>query len=86
MNGVSGDFGTTHFKVSHPNVSNNITPMVSGGFQAPFMAGGNQTAYTLGMRSNATTSTEEPNGKMCLCKMTPCKCSAFVELMKKCRK
>ena len=65
MNGISGDFGITHFKVSHPNVSNNITPMVSGGFQAPFVAGGNQTAYTLGIRSNATS---------CFCKKVPCKC------------
>ena len=67
MNGVSGDFGLTHFKVSHPNVSNNITPMVSGGFQAPFVAGGNQTAYTLGIRSNATAGS-------CFCKTVPCKC------------
>ena len=45
-----------HWKVGQPNVSNNIVQMRSGGFQPPFIAGGNQTAYYLGLKSNAETS------------------------------
>lgn len=55
MNGIDGNFGITQFKVSHPNTSNNIPPMKSGGFQAPFIAGGNQTAYYLGIKGNNNT-------------------------------
>jgi len=40
-------------KILHPNQSNNITPMISGGFQPPFIAGGNQVAYYLGIRGNS---------------------------------
>ena len=55
MNGVEGDFGQVHWKVGNPNSSNNIPQMRSNCFQAPFIAGGNQVAYYLGLRSNATT-------------------------------
>jgi hypothetical protein len=44
------------FKVSHPNVSNNIPQMRSMGFQPPFIAGGNQVAYNLGIKTNSITS------------------------------
>jgi len=37
-------------------MSNNITPMISGGFQPPFIAGGNQTAYYLGIKGNSDTT------------------------------
>jgi len=43
-------------KVSYPNLSNNITQMRSGDFQPRFIAGGNQTAYYLGLRGNNITS------------------------------
>ena len=55
---MDGHFGQTHFKVSHPNVSNNIPQMKSSGFQAPFIAGGNQIGYYLGIQSNANTTPE----------------------------
>lgn len=42
-----------HCKTLHPHQSNNITPMVSGGFQSPFIAGGNQVAYYLGIQGNS---------------------------------
>ena len=43
-------------KVTHPNMSNNIPQMRSGEFQPPFIAGGNQTAYYLGLKGNNVTS------------------------------
>ena len=43
-------------KVLNPDMSNNITPMISGGFQPPFIAGGNQTAYYLGIKGNSDTT------------------------------
>lgn len=56
MNGTAGDFGVGfHYKVQHPFVSNNIIQMRSGGFQAPFIAGGNQVAYYLGIKGNTNT-------------------------------
>jgi hypothetical protein len=48
--------GLTHWKVQHPHAPNDIAQMRSGGFQAPFYAGGNQVAYYLGLKSNAVTS------------------------------
>lgn len=47
-----------HFKVSHPNLSNDIPQMRSGGFQPPFIAGGNQVAYYLGIKGNTNTQPE----------------------------
>lgn len=46
------------FKVAHPTTSNNIPQMRSTGYQAPFIAGGNQNAYYLGIKSNATVSNQ----------------------------
>jgi len=46
------------FKVAHPTTSNNIPQMRSAGYQAPFIAGGNQNAYYLGRPSNATVSNQ----------------------------
>lgn len=43
-------------KVLNPNMSNNIPQMKSGDFQPPFIAGGNQTAYYLGIKGNNQTS------------------------------
>ena len=43
-------------KVSNPHLPNNITQMRSGDFQPRFIAGGNQTAYYLGLRGNNITS------------------------------
>lgn len=45
-----------HAKVLNPNLPHNITQMRSGGFQPRFIAGGNQTAYYLGLRGNNITS------------------------------
>jgi len=45
-----------HCKTLHAHQSNNITPMVSGGFQPPFIAGGNQVAYYLGVQGNSGTT------------------------------
>lgn len=58
MDEKNGDFGITHWKTSHPYASNNIPPMRSGGFQAPFIAGGNQVAYYLGIQGNTNTTPE----------------------------
>ena len=57
-NNQAGDFGNFHWKISNPNVTNNIPQMKSAGFQAPFIAGGNQTAYYLGGRANNNTQPE----------------------------
>lgn len=43
-------------KVSNPNLPNNITQMRSGDLQPRFIAGGNQTAYYLGLKGNNITS------------------------------
>jgi hypothetical protein len=48
--------GIVHWKVGHGNISNDIPQMRSGGFQPPFIAGGNQVAYYLGLKSNAVTA------------------------------
>jgi hypothetical protein len=58
MNGSEGNFGVYKWKVEHPNIYNDIPQMRSGGFQPPFIAGGNQTAYYLGMRGNNNTEPE----------------------------
>lgn len=43
-------------KVLHSHLSNNIPQMKSGEFQPRFIAGGNQTAYYLGLRGNNITA------------------------------
>ena len=43
-------------KVSHPHLSNNIPQMKSGELQPRFIAGGNQTAYYLGLKGNSRTA------------------------------
>ena len=48
-----------HYKVLHPDSRNNITQMKSREFQPPFIAGGNQVAYNLGIKGNNTTSTNQ---------------------------
>jgi len=56
MDGFSGDFGQGYsFKVDNPRTPNNIIQMRSGGSQAPFIAGGNQVAFYLGLKGNNTT-------------------------------
>lgn len=55
-----GEGSIAKFKVGHPNVSNNIVQMRSGGFQAPFIAGGNSVAYYLGKKGNYGDSSTAP--------------------------
>lgn len=43
-------------KVLNPNLTNNIPQMRSGEFQPRFIAGGNQTAYYLGLKGNNITA------------------------------
>lgn len=43
-------------KALNPHLSNNIPQMRSGEFQPRFIAGGNQTAYYLGLRGNNITA------------------------------
>jgi hypothetical protein len=43
-------------KATNPHLSNNITQMRSGEFQPRFIAGGNQTAYYLGLKGNNMTA------------------------------
>jgi hypothetical protein len=43
-------------KVLHTNLSNNIVQMRSGELQPRFIAGGNQTAYYLGLKGNNMTA------------------------------
>ena len=45
MSGVYNNW----FKVQHPNSSNEITPMESGGNQTPFFFGGSQVPTNLGI-------------------------------------
>lgn len=45
-------------KVAHAHLPNSIVQMRSGEAQAPFIAGGNQTAYYLGLKGNNITSPE----------------------------
>ena len=40
-------FYNNWFKVQHPNVSNEITPMASGGYQPPFFFGASQVPTSL---------------------------------------
>lgn len=47
-------------KVLNPDMTNNIVQMRSGGFQAPFIAGGNQVAFYLGMKGNSDTTPVGP--------------------------
>lgn len=48
-----------HPKVIHSEEMNShITPMISGGFQPPFIAGGNQVAYYLGVKGNYPSHTQ----------------------------
>ncbi len=46
-----------HFKVLHPTIRNNLPQMEH--VQPPFIAGGNQIAYHLGLRGNNSTSTNQ---------------------------
>ena len=55
MNGQAGDFGYFHWKVNHAHAPNDIPQMRSAALQAPFIAGGNQTAYYLGLKGNTDT-------------------------------
>ena len=43
-----GLMSLNHFKVNHPETSNNIVQMRSAGFQPPFYFGGSQIPYSLG--------------------------------------
>jgi len=45
-----------HAKVLNANLPNSIPQMRSGELQPRFIAGGNQTAYYLGLRGNNITS------------------------------
>jgi hypothetical protein len=54
-NGQAGDYGIMQWKVGHKNAPNNIPQMQSACFQAPFIAGGNQVAYYLGLKGNTDT-------------------------------
>jgi hypothetical protein len=49
--------GISKWKVGHSHISNDIPQMRSNGFQAPFIAGGNQVGYYLGVRGNNITAT-----------------------------
>ncbi len=49
-------------KVLNPDMNNNIVQMKSGGFQPPFIAGGNQVAFYLGIKGNSDT-TPAPTGE-----------------------
>ena len=51
--------GIMKWKVGHAHISNNIPQMRSNGFQAPFIAGGNQVGYYLGIPANNITSRTE---------------------------
>ncbi len=46
-----------HYKVLNADAPTNIVQTKSGEYQAPFIAGGNQVAYNLGLRGNNITST-----------------------------
>ena len=49
-------------KILNPNLSNNIHQMKSGEYQPRFIAGGNQTAYYLGLRGNNITAINPCSG------------------------
>ena len=48
-------------KVLNAHMSNNIPQMKSGEYQPRFIAGGNQTAYYLGLRGNNITAINPSN-------------------------
>ncbi len=48
------------YKVLNENAPTNIVQTKSAEYQAPFIAGGNQTAYYLGLRGNNITSSNSP--------------------------
>lgn len=52
-----GDYGNYSYKVAHPTMSNNIVQMASQ--QPAFRAGGNQSAFFLGLEGNNITSLNE---------------------------
>jgi hypothetical protein len=58
--GNVGVASLNHWKVEHPNVSNDIPQMRSESKQPYFCAGGNQTCYYLGKKSNAMTADPSP--------------------------
>ena len=58
--GTIGNDSLFHWKVGHPTAPNNIVQMASFGQQAPFCAGGNQSAYYLGKRGNSMMTQPEP--------------------------
>ena len=60
--GNYGDDSLTHWKVQHPTAPNNIPQMASWGKQPYFCAGGNQTCYYLGQKSNAMITPPTPRG------------------------
>jgi hypothetical protein len=52
-----GQGGNYYYKVNHPTMSNNIIQMRSQ--QPAFRAGGNQSAFFLGLEGNNITSVNE---------------------------
>ena len=58
--GNYGDCSLSHWKVQHPTAPNNIPQMASWCKQPYFCAGGNQTCYYLGQKSNAMISPTRP--------------------------
>jgi hypothetical protein len=42
-------------KVQNPNMSNNIIPMESGGYQQPFFFGGSQVPSSIGLKNTEIT-------------------------------
>ena len=58
--GNYGDDSLTHWKVQHPTAPNNIPQMASWSKQPYFCAGGNQTCYYLGQKSNAMITPPKP--------------------------
>jgi hypothetical protein len=47
------------FKINHPNLSNNIAPMRSAGFQPLFYFGGSQTPVNLDLSPNMFDGSHE---------------------------
>jgi len=58
--GNNGDYSLSHWKVQHPTAPNNIPQMASWCHQPYFCAGGNQTCFYLGQKSNACITPTAP--------------------------
>lgn len=57
-------FYNNWFKVQNPTATNDIVPMISGGFQKPFYFGGSQVPINLNMHNTSQNINEDAYSKV----------------------